>query len=147
VNDFAPFPASAEDAHPPLRSLSKGLWILAYSLSLALPFVCLRYARAIGTGQCVLGVLAGLIVQVGMIPIMAAAEGNPLQMFVLALLGFSYYVIVLWQHLAGRKVGLWSEAALYQWRLAGIFFGALLGLTLGAGIVMFNLQQAMHAHG
>jgi hypothetical protein len=107
-------------AHDPViaRSPSKAVWILAYLLSPALPFFCLRYASAISTSECLFGVLSALIAQVGLVTVLGAADGDPLQMFVILLLGLSLFMVVLWQFLAGQRRGLWSDRARKQWRTA-----------------------------
>jgi len=123
----------------PARRLPLAAWVIAYLLSApALPFICLRIARAISTFQCILGVLAGLVVHIGLIPAMAATNGNPLQMLILLLMVTSMYLVVLWQYLAGHAVALWSESAERQWRIAGRFFGGLLGIVFALNVLTFN---------
>jgi len=123
------------------RSPSKAIWIVAYLLSPTLPFFCLRYARAIGTVECIFGVLAALIAHIGLVTILAATDGDPLQIFVILLLGLSLFVIILWQFLAGQRVGLWSDSAQKQWRTAGRFFGGFLAVGMVLAIVTFHLQR------
>ena len=129
--------------HPASRSLSKVVWIVAYFVSPALPFICLRYARAIGTIECVCGVLVALIAQIGLVTVLGATNGNPLQIFVNILFGLSLFLVVLWQFLAGQKAGLWSANAQKQWRLAGRFFGGFIAISLAFGIVSFHLQRQL----
>ena len=93
------------DDHAIDRSPSKAIWIVAYLLSPALPFLCLRYARAIGIGECIFGVLAALIAHIGLVTVLGATDGDPLQIFVILLLGLSLFVVILWQFLAGQHVG------------------------------------------
>ena len=127
--------------HPASRSPSKLVWIVAYLITPALPFVCLRYARAIGTIECVCGVLVALIAQIGLVTVLSATNGNPLQIFVNILFGLSLFVVVLWQFLAGQKAGLWSANAQKQWRLAGRFFGGFIAIGLALGIASFHLRR------
>lgn len=122
------------------RSPSLAVWVAAYLFSLALPFLCLRYAKAIGNMECLLGVLCGLLVHIGLIPILGATDGHPLQIFVLLLMGTSFYLVILWQYLAGRKAGLWSSNAMKQWRAAGIFFAAFLAIIFALAVTLFFLQ-------
>ena len=121
--------------------MSKSVWIAAYLLSPALPFLCLRYAKAIGTLECVLGILAALIGHIGLVTVLSATDGEPLQVFVILLMGLSLFVVVLWQFLAGERAGLWSEDARRQWRTAGRFFGCFLAVGTALGIVSFHLQR------
>lgn len=72
------------------RSPSKAVWIVAYLITPALPFVCLRYARAIGTVECVCGVLVSLVAQIGLVSVLGATDGDPLQIFVNLLLALSF---------------------------------------------------------
>jgi hypothetical protein len=123
------------------RSPSKAVWIIAYLLSPALPFLCLRYARVIGTVECILGVLGALIAHIGLVTVLGATDGDPLQIFVILLLGFSIFVIILWQFLAGQRSGLWSEGAQKQWRTAGRFFGGFLAVGMVLAIVSFHLRR------
>lgn len=130
-----------DEAPPELRPLSKTVWVLAYLCSATvLPFLCLRRSRAIGNLECVLGCMAGLIVHPGIIPILARTDGDPLQIFVILSAGMGTYLMVLWQYLAGRKAGLWSPAALKEWRRAGIFFAAFLAFALGLGLAITKVR-------
>jgi hypothetical protein len=123
------------------RSPSKAVWIIAYLLSPAIPFLCLRYARAIGTKECLCGAVIALIAHMGLVSVLSATDGNALQIFVVLLLGASLFIIVLWQFLAGQRIGLWSARAKRQWKIAGQFFGGLLGVGLVLGIVNFHLLR------
>lgn len=114
---------------------------MAYLITPALPFICLRYAKAIGTIECVCGVLVALITQIGLVTVLGATDGDPLQIFVNLHLGLSLYVVVLWQFLAGQKAGLWSADAQKQWRLAGRFFGGFIAIGLALGIASFHLRR------
>ena len=138
-NPYAP-PAAGDDASSKGR-LSKNAWVLSYLLSVAAPFVCLRIERAISNVQCVLGVLAGLLVHVGIIPILAKTEGKPVQPLLLVLCMAGYYLIVLWQYRVGHAAGLWSEDAERQWRKAGRFFGGFIGIVFAMTIVVFLLRR------
>lgn len=129
------------DNHPSSRSPSKAVWIVSYLITPALPFVCLRYARAIGTIECVCGMLVALIAQIGLVTVLGASDGDPLQVFVNLLLCLSLFVVVLWQFLAGQRAGLWSVDAQKQWRFAGRFFGGLIALGLALGIASFHLSR------
>jgi hypothetical protein len=121
--------------------VSRNAWVLAYLISVAAPFVCLRIDRAISTFHCILGVLAGLLVQVGTIPLLAKTEGKPIQPFLLVLCMMGYYLIVLWQYRAGHAASLWSEDAERQWRKAGWFFGGFIGIALAAMVLLFLLRR------
>lgn len=121
----------------------KAIWFLAYLVSPALPFFCLRRAKAIETIECFFGVLVTFVVQLGLMTVLSEIEGDPLQIFVVLLLGLSLYLIVLWQFLAGQRIGLWSADARKQWKLAGRFFGGLIALGLVGGILGFHLQRHM----
>ena len=123
------------------RSPSKAVWIIAYLLSPALPFFCLRYARAIGTVECILGVLAALIAHIGLVTVLCATDGDPLQIFVILLMGLSLFVVILWQFLAGQRSGLWSTDAQKQWRTAGRFFGGFLAVGMALAIMSFHLRR------
>jgi hypothetical protein len=125
------------------RSPSKAVWIIAYLLSPALPFFCLRYARAIGTFECIVGVLAALIAHIGFVTVLGATDGDPLQIFVILLMGLSTFVIILWQFLAGQRSGLWSAGAQKQWRTAGRFFGGFLAVGIVLAIVSFHLRRTL----
>lgn len=125
------------------RSPSKAVWIIAYLMSPALPFLCLRYARAIGTVECVLGLLTAVIAHVGLVTILGATNGDPLQIFIVLLLGLSIFVVVLWQYLAGQRSGLWSASAQSQWRTAGRFFGGFLATGLIFAIVTFHMRRTL----
>jgi hypothetical protein len=127
--------------HSASRSPSKAVWIVAYLVSPALAFVCLRYARAIGTFECICGVLGALIAQIGLVTVLGATDGDPLQIFVTVLLGLSIFVVVLWQFLAGQRAGLWSAGAQKQWRIAGRCFGGFIAVGLALGIVTFHLRR------
>ena len=135
------------------RSPKTGWWVLAYLLSPGLPFVCLRVGRAIGTIECILGVLAGLIAHVGLVSVLAKTNGEPLQIFITLLMGVSIFTVVMWLYLAGQRAGFWSESAKKQWRLAGRFFGALIGIAIALNILAFHLKnsakqtRAEQAHG
>ncbi len=127
--------------HPASRSPSKMVWVVAYLITPALPFICLRYAKAIGTLECVFGVLVALVAQIGLVTVLGATDGDPLQIFVNLLLGLSLFVVVLWQFLAGQKAGLWSADAQKQWRFAGRFFGGFIAVGLILGIASFHLRR------
>ena len=129
------------DSEPTPRSPAKSVWIIAYLLSPALPFICLRYARAIGTLECVFGVLAALIAHIGIITVLAGTNGNPLQIFIVLLLGVSLFLIVFWQFHSGHRAGLWSSGALKQWRLAGRIFGGFLTIGIAFSILGFHLRK------
>ena len=123
------------------KRLSKNVWVLAYLISPALPFVCLRIERAVATSQCILGVLAALLAHVGLVSVLGGTNGEPLQIFVVLLLGVSIYLVVLWQYLAGHAASLWSAEAERQWRVAGRFFGAIIAAGLAAAILTFHLRH------
>ena len=123
------------------KRLSKNVWILAYLISPALPFICLRIERAVSTSQCMLGVLAALLAHVGLVSVLGSTNSDPLQIFVVLLLGVSIYLIVLWQYLAGHAVSLWSAEAECQWRVAGRFFGAIIAFGLASAILTFHLRH------
>ena len=125
------------------RSPSKIVWIIAYLLSPALPFLCLRYTRSIGTRECIFGVLSAFAVHLGLVTVLSATDGDPLQIFVVLLLGLSLYVIILWQFLAGQRVGLWSDGARKQWRTAGRFFGGFLAVGLTFAIATFHMRRKL----
>jgi len=122
-----------------MRSPKKAWWVLAYLISPGLPFVCLRISQAIGTFECILGVLAGLIAHIGFISILTHTNGNPLQIFTTLLMSISIFTVVMWQYLAGERAGLWSDRAKNQWRLAGRFFGGIIGIGIALNIIVFHL--------
>ena len=126
---------------PTTKRLSKTVWILAYLISPAIPFVCLRIERAVSTFQCILGICAALLAQIGLISVLGGTNGNPLQIFIVLLLGVSIYLIVLWQYLAGHAAVLWSAEAERQWKTAGWFFGAIITFGLASAVLTFHLQQ------
>lgn len=122
------------------ESPSRPVWALAYLLGPTwLPFFCLRKANAIGNLELVLAVSCGLLAHLGLIPVLAKTEGNPMQIFVLLTTTLSFYLMVMWQYLAGRKADLWSVEALKQWRTAGIFFAGFIALALAGAIAMVQL--------
>jgi len=123
------------------KRLSKTIWILAYLISPAIPFACLRVERAISTLQCILGILAALLAHIGLVSVLGGTNGNPLQIFIVLLLGVSIYLIVLWQYLAGHVAALWSAEAERQWRIAGRFFGAVIAFSLALAILTFHFLQ------
>lgn len=129
------------DEHPQVRSPSKAIWILAYLISPALPFLCLRYARAIGLLEAFFGVIVALASHIGLVTVLSETDGSPLQIFIVLLMAISIYVVVLWQFLAGQRVGLWSESAQKQWRTAGRFFGGFLAFALILAICSFHLVR------
>lgn len=116
-------------------------WVLAYLVSPGLAFICLRVSRAIGTLECVLGVLAGFIAQQALISVLAQTNGNPLQVFIIILMGVSILAVVMWQYLAGQRSGFWSDNAKKQWRIAGRLFGVLIGIALLLNIILFHLTN------
>ncbi len=122
------------------KKLPKAAWILAYIISPAIPFACLRIERAISTLQCVLGVLAALLVHIGLVSVLVNTNDQPWQIFIVLLLGVSLYLVIVWQYLAGRAVSLWSAEAERQWTLAARFFGAFLAVGLAAAILLFHLH-------
>lgn len=125
-----------ETAAPP----SRPFWVLSYLLApTCLPFICLRRARAIGNLELVLGICCGLLVQFGMIQVLKKTDGNPMQIFVLLVTLLSCYLMIMWQYLAGSKVGLWSTEALKQWRTAGIFFAVFIAFALAGAIAMVQI--------
>lgn len=125
---------------PAIKRLSKTVWILAYLISPAIPFVCLRIERAVSTLQCILGVCAALLAQIGLVSVLGDTNGNPLQIFIELLLGVSIYLVILWQYLAGHAAALWSAEAERQWRIAGRFFGAIIAFSLASAILTFHLH-------
>jgi len=137
-NPYAP--PLARDDPASTKRLPRNVWVLAYLISVAAPFVCLRIERAISTFQCILGVVAGLLVQVGMVSILERTERNPLQPFLLVLSMVALYLIVLWQYRAGHAAALWSEDAERQWRTAGRFFAGFIGIAFAATILLFLLR-------
>lgn len=122
------------------RRLPKAAWVVAYLVSPAAPFICLRVERAVSTVHCLFGILAALMVHVGLVSVLVRTNGNPLQFFVVLLLGVSLYLVVAWQYFLGRSASLWSPEAERQWRLAGRLFGVALVVALGLGIVSFHLE-------
>ena len=126
--------------NPIARSPSKTIWIVAYLISPAIPFLCLRQARAVGIGECICGIIAALLAHIGLVTVLSATNGDPLQVFVILLLGFSLYLIILWQFLAGRRAGIWTDAALEKWRKAGRFFAGFLAIALAFAIATFHLR-------
>jgi hypothetical protein len=139
-NESDPYaPPLTRDEPQTTKRLSRNAWVLAYLISVAAPFVCLRIERAISTFQCILGILAALLVQVGMVSILGRTEGNPLQPFLLVLFMMALYLIVLWQYRAGHATALWSEDAERQWRTAGRFFAGFIGVGLAVSMI-FSLM-------
>ena len=127
------------------RSPSKTVWVLAYFFgATSLPFLCLRRAGAIGNLECILGFMAGLLVHMGPIPVLAATDGDPAQAFVILSMGMGMYLVVMWQYLAGRRASLWSPAALKQWRLASIFFAAFLAFAFAAAVTQARIVIKLH---
>jgi hypothetical protein len=140
-NESDPYaPPLTRDEPQTTKRLSRNAWVLAYLISVAAPFVCLRIERAISTFQCILGIVAGLLVHVGTIPLLAKTEGKPIQPVLLVLCMTGYYLIVLWQYRAGHAVSLWSEDAERQWRTAGRFFGGFIGIGFAAVLFLFLLR-------
>ncbi len=138
--------AAPDEFQPELRPLSRTVWVLAYLCSAtALPFLCLRRCRAIGNLECVLGVMAGLIVHPGIVGALEPTDGEPLQIFVILSGSLGMYLMVMWQFLAGRKAGLWSAKALREWRTAGIFFAIVLALGLGLAIAKVQIDERINA--
>ena len=127
------------DNESPRRSPHRVWWILGYLVSPGLPFICLRVARAIGTIECLLGVLAGLIAHYGLVSVLTQTNGEPLQIFIVLLMGISVLSVVMWQYLAGQRSGFWSESARGQWRIAGRFCGSVIGIALTLNIIVFHL--------
>ncbi len=127
---------------PVTRSPAIGLWVLAYFLSPGLAFICLRVGRAIGTVECILGVVAGLIAHIGLVTVLSKTNGEPLQIFITLLMGVSLFTVVTWQYLAGARSDFWSEKAKSQWRIAGRFFGALIGIGIALNIIAFHLTHS-----
>ena len=64
--------------NPPFRQIPNWVWVIAFVLSVALPFLCLRAARVIGWVECLIGVCTGLLVHVGMVTVLAKSDGDPL---------------------------------------------------------------------
>jgi len=91
----------------------------------------------------VFGILAGVIAHVGLVTVLGATDGDPLQIFVILLMGLSLFVIILWQFLAGQRSGLWSASAQKQWRTAGRFFGGFLAIGMVLAIVTFHLRHSL----
>ena len=123
------------------KRLSKTAWIVAFLISPAAPFVCLRMERAISTLQCVLGALAALLVHVGLVSVLIHTNGQPLQFFIVMLLSVSLYLVFFWQYVAGHSISLWSEDAERQWRLAARFFGVFLAVGIAVAILGFHLDR------
>lgn len=121
------------------RSPRESFWILAYLLSPALAFFCLRSARVIGRGECSLGVSAGLLTHLGLLSVMIETEGDPLQGFLLLLMASTLYLVLMWQYLAGQRGAFWSQKALKRWQLAGRFFGGLLAFSFLGQLILFHL--------
>ena len=122
------------------RSPHVGWWVTAYLLSPGLPFVCLRVAKVIGTIECILGVLAGLIAHLGIVAVLVRTNENPLQIFVVLLMGTSFFIVFTWQYIAGARKDFWSQPAKKGWRLAGRFFGGFLGIALALNVIAFLLK-------
>jgi hypothetical protein len=123
------------------KRVTKVAWIIAYLVSPAAPFVCLRMERAISTVHCTLGLLVGLGVQVGLVSVLAQTNDDPLQFFIVLLLATSVYMVVSWQYIVGRSAALWSREAERQWRFAARFFGAALAVGLAVGIASFHIHR------
>ena len=124
------------------RSPQTAWWILAYLVSPGLSFICLRVGQAIGTIECILGVLAGLIAHLGLVSVLTQTNGEPLQIFIVILMGVSLFSVVMWQYLAGQRSEFWSDNAKKQWRIAGRFFGGLIAIALALNIVAFHLTNS-----
>ena len=122
-------------------SPSTGWWILAYAISPGLPFICLRLARVVSLGECLLGVAAGLAAHMGVVTVLAHTDDEPLQPFIGLLLGVSMSSVLLWQYLAGRRRQFWSAEAEKRWQWAGRILGGLLGFALVLNIVIFHLRE------
>jgi hypothetical protein len=127
---------------PSARRLSKTAWIIAYLISPAAAFVCLRMKRALSSLQCIFGVLAALLVHVGVVSVLIHTNGQPLQFFIVVLLSVSLYLIFFWQYVAGHSISLWSADAERQWRLAARFFGLFLAVGLAVAVLGFHLDRS-----
>ena len=123
------------------KQLPRTIWILAYLISPAATFICLRIERAVSTLECILGVIITLVVHIGLISVLGNTNRDPLQLFIELLLGASLYLIVMWQYLAGHQCSLWSKEAERQWRIAGRFFGAILFIGVAFAILGFHLRR------
>ena len=139
INTVLPRNMDDDEAHK--RSPQTAWWVLAYLVSPGLPFVCLRVGGAIGNIECILGVLAGLIAHLGLVSVLTQTNGEPLQIFIVLLMGVSLYSVVMWQYLAGQRSKYWTDSAKKQWRIAGRFFGGLIGIALALNIVAFHLTN------
>ena len=133
------------EEHTIVRSPSKTVWIIAYLLCPALPFFCLRYARAIGTVECIVGVIAALTAHIGLVTVLGATDGNSLQIFVILLMGaFASSVVMslaVSRRLAFQACGD-QQMAQKQWRTAGRFFGGFLAVGMALAIPMsFHLRR------
>ena len=123
------------------RSPATPFWVLAYLVSPGFAFLCLRAAGVVGWLECFFGVIAGLGVHLGIVSILTETNGEPLQGFALLIMLLGIYIVVMWQFIAGQRVGFWSSVALKQWRLAGRFFGTLIGISFLAQLVLFHLER------
>jgi hypothetical protein len=135
----APVPAEATQHQSPHLLW----WVAAYLVSPGLAFICLRVARVIGTLECILGVLAGLTVHVGMVAVLSGTNENPLQPFVVLVMGTSQFIVFTWQYIAGARKGFWSRPVERIWRLSGRLFGGLLGLAIALGVILIVLTGSL----
>lgn len=125
------------------KPLSATTWVVANMITPALGFVCLRASRAIGTRECILGLLAGLTAHFGIGSVLAKTNGAPLQVFLVHLLAVCLYLVFAWQYWAGERAGVWSDKARRYWRFAAILSGGFIGVGLALAVALFHLSGAI----
>jgi len=97
--------------------------------------------RAIGWFECLLGFVTSLLIQFGIGSVLAETYDERLQVFIVLLYGVSFYLVFIWQYLAGRRKNRWTPAAQRRWRTVATVAGVILGLGLALNIIVFHLTK------
>ena len=120
------------------------VWVIAFLITPAFVFICLRISKAIGTFECLFGFLVGLLVHFGIVSVLTETNDSPLQVFIVLLLGTSLYLVFIWLYWAGIRGNIWSDQVKKYWKYAGWFFGSLLVIGLTFAIQGFHITRLMN---
>jgi hypothetical protein len=134
-----PLPAPQEGQAPAaFRKAPAWAWVVAFMFTFAGAFIVLRWARVIGTATMIVGILAALTAQIGMVSVLGVTNREPLQVFLVLLMGTCLFILGMWVFLLGQRVGYWSASALVIWRIFGKVLGGFLLIALILNIASFH---------
>jgi hypothetical protein len=118
-------------------------WTISFLLFPYGPFIYMAKLKVITKGFACIVVLASVVLQVGMVSVLAKTNEQPWQHWLVLLMGVGFYLLGTLQFIAGERKNIWSDKARKDWRLAGWFCGCFLLLALLTQILLFHFLPSM----